>query len=114
MWKKLGSGKGASKEITDSSTPAAKPKLKAKSTRGCRQGAKRAGHQAIPIVACADMSPLGEAEPSGDRIQVRPPEIHVPGSRALAFSGRGVLQALLRHLLKSRCCPGSLHLRKRR
>ena len=39
--------------------------------RGCRQGAKRAGHQAIPIVACADMSPLGEAEPSGDRIQVR-------------------------------------------
>lgn len=82
--------------------------------RGCRQGAKRAGHQAIPIVACADMSPLGEAEPSGDRIQVRPPEIHVPGSRALAFSGRGGLQALLRHLLKSRCCPGSLHLRKRR
>ena len=91
----------------------AKPKLKAKSKEDADK--RRKGQDTKPsLVACADMSPLGEAEPSGDRIQVRPPEIHVPGSRASAFSGRGVLQALLRHLLKSRCCPGSLHLRKRR
>jgi hypothetical protein len=40
LWKKLGSGKGASKEITDSSTPAAKPKLKAKSKEDADKGRK--------------------------------------------------------------------------
>ena len=35
------------------------------------------------------------------------PEIRVPGSRASTFSGQGLLQAFLRHLLKSRSRLGS-------
>eukprot|EP00435_Cladocopium_sp_Y103_P064341 s255_g26.t1 len=48
------------------------------------------------------MNPPEVAESGGGDKQYQPEEIHIPGSNASSFSGRGVLQGLLRHLLKSR------------
>ena len=53
------------------------------------------------------MIPTGLAEAVGEETGDRPSSIHVPGSNASTFSGRGVLQGLLRHLLRSRCRLGA-------
>eukprot|EP00435_Cladocopium_sp_Y103_P047846 s453_g14.t1 len=53
------------------------------------------------------MKPSEEAETEGGGQESRPNEIHVPGSDASTFSGRGILQSMLRHLLRSRCRLGA-------
>ena len=53
------------------------------------------------------MIPTGLAEAVGEEAGDRPNSIHVPGSNASTFTGRGVLQGLLRHLLRSRCRLGA-------
>eukprot|EP00435_Cladocopium_sp_Y103_P068139 s66_g31.t1 len=50
----------------------------------------------------------GETGPGAEGVtNSRSASIHVPGSSASTFSGRGVLQSLLRHMMKGRCRLGS-------